>query len=482
MTYFDLIPTTITETKHLEFKVRLNEKDQISLLKTIAGFANTEGGKFVIGVKDTTYELQGFLRSELDAVINYFNNQINIHIVPKPVLYFDYPSYKDGDETRFIIQIKVDKSKMLPVIVKSKGFSLIYVREEGQTIPATPEQITNMVLLSDHYAYDTVITNDVYNREQFNTLFSYYRNKTGNELSEKFLASIGFFDVNMYLSRGALLFRDDANDSITEVQCAKWPGLDKGSELMPEFVSYRGDLLSTIDFMVNFIKNNSDHGYIKTPEGRKEISSYPARSILEGVVNAVAHRNYYISGGLIEINIYRDRLEIVSPGSFLGNEELDKDTNLSDIRPIKRNVLICDVLAKCRLMEKDGSGFDLIEKDYAGQDKQHLPFVSSDRDSFTLTLPSFTYVGVIKDSKSVLPQITYSPRIGKVSKYDEKILSYCYANKRSIAEIASFLGLKISTHLRKNILESLVMEEYLYSYNEGHSILYETNQKKVSLI
>jgi predicted HTH transcriptional regulator len=43
---------------------------------------------------------------------------------------------------------------------------------------------------------------------------------------------------------------------------------------------------------------------------------YPEESIREAVVNAVAHRDYTISGIDIRVDIYPDRLEIESPGKL----------------------------------------------------------------------------------------------------------------------------------------------------------------------
>jgi len=48
---------------------------------------------------------------------------------------------------------------------------------------------------------------------------------------------------------------------------------------------------------------------------REEIRAYPKEAIREALVNAIAHRDYSISGTQIDVDIYIDRIDIVSPGS-----------------------------------------------------------------------------------------------------------------------------------------------------------------------
>jgi len=56
---------------------------------------------------------------------------------------------------------------------------------------------------------------------------------------------------------------------------------------------------------------------------REEVLEYPRRAVREALINAVAHRDYRISGRRIEIRMYADRLEIISPGGLPGYMTLD---------------------------------------------------------------------------------------------------------------------------------------------------------------
>ena len=47
---------------------------------------------------------------------------------------------------------------------------------------------------------------------------------------------------------------------------------------------------------------------------REERWDYPEEAVRETVVNALVHRDYLLSGTDIELSVYSDRLEIISPG------------------------------------------------------------------------------------------------------------------------------------------------------------------------
>ena len=77
----------------------------------------------------------------------------------------------------------------------------IYVRNYGNSVLASPEQIRDMVLLSDNNSFDQPFTDEKFNVSEFSKLFSLYQERTGVELTEKALISIGFMDNERNLSK-----------------------------------------------------------------------------------------------------------------------------------------------------------------------------------------------------------------------------------------------------------------------------------------
>lgn len=80
----EIVPTPALENSEFECKARLNRDDVEGWLKTVAGFANADGGTLYIGVEDKSNKLIGFTRDKADSERNYFNNQVNEHISPRP--------------------------------------------------------------------------------------------------------------------------------------------------------------------------------------------------------------------------------------------------------------------------------------------------------------------------------------------------------------------------------------------------------------
>lgn len=72
----------------------------------------------------------------------------------------------------------------------------------------------------------------------------------------------------------------------------------------------------------------------------KKIPEYPEFAWLEGVVNAVVHRDYSISGDHIRVSMYDDRIEFSSPGKLPSIVTVD---NIKETR-FSRNPLIARVL------------------------------------------------------------------------------------------------------------------------------------------
>lgn len=465
------------ENDKIECKRVLNREDPVNWLKTVAGFANASGGKLFIGVEDKTNKLIGFDREAVDEERNYFNNQVNEHLYPRPAYKISFIKYLIKNKERYIIQVTVLESDTKPIILKYKGVPSIYMRREGFTNGATYEEIINMSLQTKKAQYDTVQTDELYRREDFNDLYAYYALHNDDKvLPEKALQSMGFYNKDKQLANGAILFKDNYNGDKTSVQCSVFTGFNRGSDRIVSINKYKGNITNSIDYMLEYVEQRMNHSIIKQDDSRINIDAYPKRALVEGIINAVAHRDYFLDGTQIQIDMFKDRLEISSPGSFLDGNKYGKIYDLSGIISKRRNELISSILVMCNVMEAAGTGFDKIMEEYKDADEMHKPYINLGSSYFTLVLPDLTYQEGLKDSS--IPSLSFVP-VKNSTKYDKKVLEFCYTSKHKSSEISEYLGLSDSTYFRNKVLKNLVNEGYLIKCKDKNAICYLTNKEMV---
>ena len=484
----DLLPEVNVENYTSEFKARLltgvdkhKEDNELKWLKEIVAFSNTQGGTVYVGVNDTSHELEPLSHQEIDRTVQLVYQKIEERIEPSiQIEVKEIPLGKEKPD-QYILRIDVKKSKHTPVYVHVNGVPACYIRQFGRAKIASPEQIADLVIQSTRISYDDVFTEQRYQECEF-TKFKerFLKANPGKEFNLKFLQSIGFIDSENRLSKGALLFQDSCDSPLTLAKCSCFPTFTKGGDVVTASLSFQGCLFDVIYSVTEFVKNHSTTGYQKTPNSRIDLSSFPQRAVFEGVVNAFAHRNYFISGTEVQIDIFPDRLEITSPGSLLGGKNLEKEKNITSIIPKRRNEVICKVFESVHEMEAKGTGFDKISQDYELAEEAKQPFISCSDDFFTLTLPDMTFHGGVIGDDNPYPDIHLPREVA--SPYDEKILSCCYIKKRSLTEIASFLNISASSHLRKDILGKLVEEGYLFMKQYGKAFYYLSNKEKLNQI
>lgn len=404
----EIIEDIQLESDKFEAKAILNRDDVVSWLKSIAGFANASGGDFYIGVEDKTNKLIGFDRKAADNERNYFNNQVNEHLTPRPQMKLSFIRYEINKNERFVIKVSIEQSTVKPVILKYKNIPSIFMRRDGFTNGATYEEIIEMSVKSKNTQYDILVSDIKYDPAKLSDLRVFYEDHNdGETLKEKALQSLGFVNEEGYLLNGAVLFLDDYKEKKTEVQCSVFSGFNKGSERIVTINRFNGNITSTINYIMDFVNQRMNHSMIKLDDARINIDSYPARALFEGVINAVAHRDYYLDGTQIQVDMFKDRLEISSPGGFYRGEKLGKTYDLSGVISKRRNELIAGVLVACNVMEAAGTGFDKIMEEYASADEAHKPYIFSSSDHFTLVLPDLTYDKGVEDK--MVPVLNFAP-------------------------------------------------------------------------
>ncbi|MDY7078187.1 MAG: ATP-binding protein [Chloroflexota bacterium] len=122
-------------------------------------------------------------------------------------------------------------------------------------------------------------------------------------------------------------------------------------------------------------------GAVVTGLEREERTEYPVSAVREALVNAVAHRDYRLGGRRIEVRMFADRMEVVSPGGLPGFVTVD---NIVE-EHFSRNPRIVSVLYQWGYIEELGLGVDLMIEEMVRAG--HPPPSFKDTPySFTVTL------------------------------------------------------------------------------------------------
>lgn len=106
----------------------------------------------------------------------------------------------------------------------------------------------------------------------------------------------------------------------------------------------------------SFIERNTRLAYRIETLRRQNIPEYPMKALREAITNALMHRDWFIEGANVFVEIYSDRIEVVSPGG------LPKGMTLADLgrKSVRRNALIADLLHRIGFIEKAGTGVKRI--------------------------------------------------------------------------------------------------------------------------
>ena len=104
---------------------------------------------------------------------------------------------------------------------------------------------------------------------------------------------------------------------------------------------------------IEFVRRNIETVTLEDGVCRQERWDYPEEVIREAVVNAIVHRDYLLSGSDIELSIYSDRLDVVSPGRLANG--ITPDRMRIGCRSA-RNELLKDVMRDYGYLEHMGMG------------------------------------------------------------------------------------------------------------------------------
>ncbi|MGL4875109.1 MAG: ATP-binding protein [Clostridium sp.] len=342
------------ENKKVEFKEILPNSKNI--VKTAIAFSNTAGGKLIIGIKDNR-EIIGVSDDDIFDLPDRISNIIYDSCYPTiiPEIYVENICGKN------VIVIEFYPGNLRPYYEKAKGKKDgTFVRIGATNKRADENMIFELERQRRNISFDEEICyEDSINEEMLQKLLKDFSNLTGKNIERKDLFNIKILKVQngkeYYTNAGKLLIEERDENSNLIVRAARFKG---NSDI--EFIdskNFSGVLYKQIEETINFIKVYIEK-YSKI-EGIQRQDEYriPIVAIREALVNAVVHRDYTIEGASVNVKIFDDRIEILSPGG------LPRSLDVRDImlgRSEVRNKIIARFFKEIRYIEQWGTGIRRI--------------------------------------------------------------------------------------------------------------------------
>ena len=186
---------------------------------------------------------------------------------------------------------------------------------------------------------------------------------------------------NRMTHAGAWLLADDITRFTLQasVTCAVFRGNAKTHIL--DRKEFQGNLYVIYQDVMGYFQAKLNSALIPHAQGRDERLELPESALREAVVNAIAHRDYRSTAN-VQVYIFQDRVEIVTPGGLpAGMREEDLGS-----KSVPRNPLLFGMLYRMKLVEQIGSGIRRIH-DACVEHGVAQPAIHVSPDWLTVTFP-----------------------------------------------------------------------------------------------
>lgn len=374
----------IAEATEYDFKSAAEVQKPRSWLKSVSAFANGVGGSLYFGVSDDGVVLG---LEDPQKVAGQISDLIKVRIEPAIRNLVLEPLQVDGKD---ILRVQISGGANTPYYYTGDGNKIAYYRIGSVSAPAPAAVLNELLLKGLHQTFDALETKYKFSDYSYTLFEATYKQKTSLSINTpKDYGSFGMLLHNDTLSFVGALFADQCPIYQSRVFCTRWNGLRKGGLYVDALDNdeFQSNVMTLLTDALKFVRHNSSVKWKKTGSGRIEMPDYPPEAVHEAMVNALVHRDYMIQGSEIHIDMYDDRLEIVSPGGMPDGKRI-QDLNIDEVASIRRNPIICDLFSRLKLMERRGSGLRKIIDQYP---YDAIPLFRSTEQSFVVTLRNLNF-------------------------------------------------------------------------------------------
>lgn len=389
------------EMKDLRFSGdKIVSPDSRSIAAELAAMANTLGGVVVFGVDDRTRSIVGIPSEKLEAAEAWVRNLCYDLIEPQ----LDCPIRKvlvpqpDGHE---VVILRVDVPKSLFVHRSPLGY---HTRIGSSKRELTPDMLARlfqqrsqarMVFFDEQVVPGTAPYDlDKAYWDKFRTVLT--SDEDLDFLKKLKLVSVDDEGNDRLTVAGVLLATERPSEYLRNayIQAVCYGGVTRDADYQLDARDISGPLDMQIKDACDFVRRNMRTGAKKDP-ARVEAPQYSMRAVFEAITNAVAHRDYSISQSCIRLHMFRDRIELFSPGSIPNTMTIES----MPFRQFSRNELIASLLSRCPLeiakesgreyvMDRRGEGVPIIISETKRVSGKPPVFRLLDQAELMITIPA----------------------------------------------------------------------------------------------
>ena len=397
------------ETENMEFKAQFTEE----IYKEVIAFANTDGGEIYVGI-DNKGNAVGL--KDVDQEYTRITNGIRDAIMPDVTMFVRF-SIQDNR----VVSITVNEGSNKPYYLRGKGLkpSGVFVRQGASSVPASPEQIRQMIKDSDGDTFEELRSME--QNLSFEAAANAFR-KYGVQFGKEKYRVLGITQKNDDLFTNLALIISDQCAHTTKIAVFG----DESNTVFKDNKEFGGSVFTQLEDTYNYLMLcNRTEASFKGLE-RIEKQDYPEEALREALLNALVHRDYSFSGSII-INVNDKRMEFISIGGLLPGLSTD-DIRIGISQP--RNKNLAEMFHRLRLIESYGTGIRRIYKLYENCSVQ--PMIETSPNAFKMILPNMNAVpdGGTRQEAAITPQM-------------QKVLSYISEHGQiTDAAVQSILGVK----------------------------------------
>lgn len=277
-----------------------------------------------------------------------------------------------------------------------------YIRIGDQSCPLHPDQLLRLLTDKPSYSWETKNTRvkrSEYDEKKYHDFLIGIRKSDRvsdfvKEMSDDELLDYYLFTDGDYLTNLGVLWIGKRNDRARikyspSIQFIKYDENDvKVNKLVWDDYSMNPQEL--LDAIWSQIPDWNEGIEVADGLFRDFIPNYSEKIVRELVTNAIVHKPYTTAGDIF-INLYPDRLEIQNPGNLPIGVTPQNILHCS----IRRNDHLCKVVNDLKMMEREGSGYDVMYEEQLMNGKA-VPIPRERDDRVIVTVSKLIYnTGVI---------------------------------------------------------------------------------------